>query len=155
MHSGATSDYQEKEAEHFAGCFLMPAGAFGRHYLSYPGGVDWREYLDMKRTWGVSLAAMVRRAYELGLIDALEYRRRFKYMRYKGWHRGEPFEPAAEAPEMIINAIATAEKRMGGVRALSERLGWPPSTFMQLTGYSEQTAETDVVPLSRPRLAVM
>jgi hypothetical protein len=24
MHSGATTDDQEKEAEHFAGCFLMP-----------------------------------------------------------------------------------------------------------------------------------
>jgi hypothetical protein len=76
-------------------------------------------------------------------------------MRYKGWHKREPFEPPAETPEMIISAIAAAAKRVDGVRVLSERLGGPLSTLIQLTGYSEDSSAGDVVPLPRPRLAVM
>jgi Zn-dependent peptidase ImmA (M78 family) len=54
----------------------------------------------------VSAAAIVRRAYDLGLIGAVEYRKAYKYMAWKNWPTtGEPEEPTIQEPELLGSAL--------------------------------------------------
>ena len=70
MHRGVTSApgtrTVEAQAHRFAGAFLGPKRAL-RPQL--PSDLDWGRYLQLKRTWGMSMAALVRRAKDLDVID--------------------------------------------------------------------------------------
>ena len=54
----------------------------------------------------MSAAAIVRRAYDLGLIGAVEYRKAYKYMAWKKWPTtGEPEKPSFQEPELLGSAV--------------------------------------------------
>lgn len=55
----------EREADAFASAFLLPARAFAREFKSAP--FSWEHMFQLKARWNVSLAAMLVRAYGLGL----------------------------------------------------------------------------------------
>ena len=55
----------EAQAHRFAGALLAPADAI---LPELPRDLDWSRYFDLKRRWGMSMAALVRRAKDLGVI---------------------------------------------------------------------------------------
>jgi len=59
----------------------------------------------LKQRWRVSVQALVRRAYDLGCISQATYRRAFVQMNARNERKHERFEPPAEMPMMIANAI--------------------------------------------------
>ena len=65
----------EAQAHRFAGAFLGPDKTM-REVL--PRDLDWGHYLELKREWGMSMAALVRRAKDLGVIDDAMYTRAMK-----------------------------------------------------------------------------
>ena len=91
MHQGI--DHQpgtrtvEAQAHRFAGAFLGPAAALR---AELPVDLDWQSYLNLKRRWGVSMAALVRRAKDLGVIDEPMYTRAMKQRSSFGWRTVEP-----------------------------------------------------------------
>lgn len=94
----------EEAADRFASAFLLPANAFGREFRTKQ--FSWQHLFELKRRWQVSLAALVRRARDLNLIDEDSYTRAFQYMSYKKWLRTvEPFEPAFQEPELLVNGL--------------------------------------------------
>jgi len=97
----------EKEAEHFGGAFLMPRHAFAREA---PRRLNWPHLHELKRRWRVSLAALVRRAYELGCLSNASYRRAFMYLNKTGQRKSEPLEPPAEQPSVVARAISLIAK---------------------------------------------
>lgn len=70
LHQGIEEDdpYLEDQANQFAGAFLLPRGAFFREF---PKSIyiDWNELIRMKIRWGVALQALIRRAYDLRMIN--------------------------------------------------------------------------------------
>ncbi|HEV2491546.1 MAG TPA: XRE family transcriptional regulator [Terriglobia bacterium] len=137
MHRGIPTGTVETEmaADRFASAFLMPSKAFGREFSLSP--FSWEHIFDLKRRWQTSAAAIVRRAYDLRLLDAVTYRQAFKYMSTKGWTRGEPDEPSFQNPELLVTALdALGAKVDLTLDALCRDLRFTPDTFCDITGVS-------------------
>lgn len=94
----------EGEANQFASAFLLPRAAFIKEFPR-TSTIDWRLVFEMKKRWRVSVQAIIRRAYDLGILTAIQYRNANVYISRKQWKRNEPCEPATEMPELIPSAI--------------------------------------------------
>lgn len=114
MHEGIETGDPDTEAEanRFASAFLLPRGAFFREFPR-TAQIDWKEMFRFKERWGVSVQAIVRRAYDLGLITAVQYRNANVYISRNGWKRAEPCEPLHELPEIIPMAIQALKDHHG------------------------------------------
>jgi len=136
MHRGiATGGIEtERAADRFGSAFIMPRKAFGREFTS--AVFSFRHVFDLKKRWRASAAAIVRRAYDLGLLNAVQYRRAFQYMSLKGWTKGEPFEPKVfQQPELMDSALGSLGTRVPMTReALCHDLHFQPETFTEITG---------------------
>ena len=77
----------EAQAHRFAGAFLGPSK---RLREELPRDLDWGRYFELKHRWGMSMAALVRRAKDLGVIDDATYTRAMKQQSAHGWRRIEP-----------------------------------------------------------------
>lgn len=136
MHKGReTGDpITEAEANRFASAFLLPREGFARAYRQIPPGLHWAHLFELKRTWKVSVAAIVRRAYDLELLGPVDYRRAYKYIHAKGWHLGEPHETPIEEPELLRLALKVFVEEGGSLRALAEALHWAPKVMETVSG---------------------
>lgn len=106
MHQGKeTGDFDtEAEAHRFASSFLLPSNAFVKEF-PFNKSINWKSILNMKKRWGVSLQAMIRRAYDLKIINAVQYRNANIYISRQGWKKQEPNEPQQEISESIPIAL--------------------------------------------------
>lgn len=73
--------------------------------------MNWDHVWDLKRRWKVSAQAILYRALDLHLIDAVEFRRAYKSMSARREIRNEPYEPPEETPELFRKAIQTLWQR--------------------------------------------
>jgi len=64
-------------------------------------------FMQIKKRWGVSLAAMIMRAYALGIIDEQKKSYLFRQISSQGYRRHEPYddEIVFMEPSMIYNSI--------------------------------------------------
>ena len=104
MHRGrAPGDVEaEREAHAFASAFLLPSAPF---LAECPRRLDWTRLRQMKQRWGVSLAALIRRAFDLGLYTEATYRRAYAVLNQRGWRTDEPDEPEMEHPTLLARAV--------------------------------------------------
>jgi Zn-dependent peptidase ImmA (M78 family) len=123
----------ESQADRFASALLLPRKAFAREFRT--SRFSWDHVFELKRRWRVSAGAIIRRAYDLGLIDAVAYRQAYKYMSFKRWTKGEPFEPDFQQPELLASAISALGSKVSlDLPGLCERLRFTPNTFEDVTG---------------------
>jgi Zn-dependent peptidase ImmA (M78 family)/transcriptional regulator with XRE-family HTH domain len=113
MHHGPTpiqagaDARREAEADRFASAFLLPRKPFERGFPRCRR-LDWQCIFALKRQWNVSAQAILRRAYDLALIDAAQYRTGCVYISKQGYRRSEPFEPdQIETPELLATVLRT------------------------------------------------
>lgn len=114
MHDGiVTGDpVTEGEANSFASAFLLPRSAFVREFPKAKT-ISWPQLFDMKKRWGASVQAIIRRAYDLGLLSPVQYRNANVYISRMQWKKNEPLEPLAEAPEIIPAALQLLQDEDG------------------------------------------
>jgi Zn-dependent peptidase ImmA (M78 family) len=113
----------------------MPRRAFEREFRSKP--FSWNFIFELKRRWQASAAAVIRRAYDLHLLDAVTYRRSYQYMSAQGWRTGgEPFEPIFQQPELLTMALSSLERVGTNIEQLCSNLHFTSSTFKEVTGVS-------------------
>jgi Zn-dependent peptidase ImmA (M78 family)/transcriptional regulator with XRE-family HTH domain len=106
MHRDAPrdSDWVEKQANWFAAAFLMPAADI---LPELPEVVSWPDYVRLKLRWGVSIAALVRRAHVLRRLSYADYQRAMKGLSARGWRKNEPSPIGKpEAPVLLERAVA-------------------------------------------------
>lgn len=154
MHAGIhTGDLEtEAQADRFASAFLMPRIAFSREFRAAP--FSWRHVFDLKRRWHSSASAIVRRAYDLGLIGAAEYRRSFQYMSFKGWTKGEPNEPFFQEPELLRTALDALGKKVDlTINELCSELHFTHKTFQEVTGVQVPNPEQKMAQVISMKLA--
>lgn len=103
---GHTSPHptMEDEANRFASEFLMPAADIkaALHDVTIP------KLAALKRYWKVSMAALLRRAYDLGTINERRYRTLNIQLSQAGYKTREPVEtdPPIEETTLMENLIA-------------------------------------------------
>lgn len=121
MHSGCRPGdaAAEAQADAFASAFLLPREPF---MAECPRRLDWDRLRALKRRWGVSLAAIVRRAFDLGLFTEATYRRAYSYLNQIGWRMSEPDEPAMERPSLLQRSFSLLKGAGLTLRQLSTDL---------------------------------
>ena len=156
MHAGIQTGTQESEAaaDRFAGAFLLPRVAFSREFRA--SSLSWNHVFKLKKRWKASAAAIIRRAYDLKLIDAVEYRQSFKYMSARNWRKGgEPSEPDFKGPELLATALGALGTRIElTVEQLCRDLHFTSDTFFAVTGTAVPTLRgnrVEVIPITTTR----
>lgn len=97
----------EQQAHRFAGALLFPEESF-KFEVREPS-LDY--FCSLKKRWGMSIAAMIYRAHDLGMISDEERSLLYRNMGRRGWRgrRAEPYdrpgEMTLETPRMLRRAV--------------------------------------------------
>ena len=94
----------EQEADQFAGAFLFPE-AVAREVLA--PSLSLTRAARLKVRWGISMSAIIRRAYELDIISDRRYRYLNEQMGHRGWRTREPsnLDIPAERPRVFRKLV--------------------------------------------------
>lgn len=93
----------ETQAHRFASAFLMPE----REFVDSLYTVSLEGYRELKPYWKTSIAAMVRRTKDLGIITEDRYRNIYISISRRKWRKVEPFdeEMAPERPALAKKCL--------------------------------------------------
>lgn len=124
---GLSDKDQEKAADRFAGAFLIAKEMLLRFLGSHRTSISLGELVELKQVFRVSIAALVVRCGQLGIIARAVYGRIWAQIRGLGWNGPESSEPHALAPEVPqrmerMSLRAVAEGAISEARA-AELLG--------------------------------
>jgi Zn-dependent peptidase ImmA (M78 family)/DNA-binding XRE family transcriptional regulator len=86
-HGGPHQKAAEYEANTFASCFLMPEADI-RSMVSYVTSIN--QLIQIKKRWGVSIAALVYRLHKIGLLTDFKYRSLYIQINKMGYRTKEP-----------------------------------------------------------------
>ncbi len=97
---GKSQKEVENEAFQYGAEFMMPEEAMRRE-LTAP--VTLTSLAKQKTRWGVSIQALIRRAYDLQIITERQYHYLFQQLSAKGWRTQEPkqLDIPAEKPRLL------------------------------------------------------
>lgn len=147
LHSWANEEYvkdkenydrMEREANAFAGAFLLPMEAFARE-LRASYGFD--TFVLLKARWKTSIAAMIYRAKEIGLIGEFQSRYMFKQLSMKGMKRSEPLDGDIqhEEPNTLKSAADLLfENEIVSPNEMLDKLALPSKEVNEILGFSEE-----------------
>lgn len=123
MHADVNAGDKELEmqANRFSGAFLFPKDAFVREF---PRRINFNVFFDLKKRWNISVGAIIRRAFDLGLISEPTYKRaNIEYSR-RGYRSGEPNEGQLERPQLLSKVFQATSDHLGlGIPEISEKMG--------------------------------
>lgn len=133
-HGGAGSIYQssdiEKDANAFAGAFLMPEIDI-RAICTKPLYSVF-DLSDYKKRWGVSVSAFNYRIHELGLIGDAKYRSNYVEMSRRGWLKEEPFSLPREQSSILQDVMNDILSRGITKTKIAEDIAVPPTEIEAL-----------------------
>lgn len=125
----------EGQAHRFASAILFPKASFIREVEN----VSLDYFSLLKKRWGISISAMIMRAYDLDMIDKEYKSALFRSMTKRRW-RGpmrEPFdlEMPLEKPRMLQRGIEVALRSgIFSKSSILSTLAMPPQEIEALTG---------------------
>lgn len=95
----------EKEANAFASAFLLPKERFTSDLKFMPS--EYGLYIELKKKWHVSIAAMLHRACDLEIISQNQYQYNLRIMNSKNERVNEPLDNVLSRtyPSMLSNAV--------------------------------------------------
>jgi Zn-dependent peptidase ImmA (M78 family) len=135
--SGLSDAEQEKAADRFAGAFLMAKDMVLRLLGPHRTSISLGELAELKKLFKVSIASLVVRCAQLGIISKAAYGRLWAQIKSLGWNSQSSNEPGtltAEVPQrmerLCLRAVAegaisearAAELLSVSVRELDRRL---------------------------------
>jgi len=88
----------EREANLFAGAFLLPRSTFGNEVMSS----SLEHFIDLKRRWKVSIQAMIYRCSELGILTDNQVLYLRKQMSARKMNKKEPLDDYLEREQPTI-----------------------------------------------------
>lgn len=97
---------EEHAARRFAAAFLVPARAAVLELGRSRRALDPQELLLLKQKYGMSMAAWLYRAKDLGILSAGDAQRHWEAFSARGWHQQEPGEPlSGEQPQRLYRLV--------------------------------------------------
>ena len=105
---------EEKFANRFAGAFLLPEDAFRSAFGKHRHQLGIGELIELKRTFGASIMAIMKRAEQLGLVSSAIFKRFCMYANKHEWRTlGEPGddqylreESSGRFRRLVLRAVA-------------------------------------------------
>ena len=128
----------EREADRFAGAFLLPRKSFPNEVYS----PRLMAFVDLKHRWRVSIQAMIFRCKDLEIFDEQQVTNLYKQISRKNWRTREPLDGAEGLPfedplllSKVVSMVLDAE--LISSDELCHRLGFAPSWIERLAGLEE------------------
>ena len=150
----------EKEANDFASAFLLPEETFRRDAQEIPLKV--LAYKQLKAKWKVSIQAMVRRAYTLGIVTMDEYQAMIRTLQRRGLRKQEPLDDTLLTAEpcllktavlMLLNENVFTAKEFVDELSYSYNLSLYPDEIEQMLNLPEGTLnQTEIISFPELRL---
>lgn len=103
----ATPQQMEREANLFAGSFLLP---FDDLKASITPDATLSAFVLVKAGWGISIAAAIQRAHATGVLSAARYKSLQIQRSSRGWRTNEPVQVDPETPLLFKQMV---EARFG------------------------------------------
>jgi len=119
----------EIEANRFASAFLMPEAAWLDVAPMQPVP---EAFLDLKEAWGVSVAAQIRRNYDLELFSKDQYERAMTRLTVKGWRTQEPELVEAETSIVHRKVLESLQSERRSAENLADELHLSPVDLFTL-----------------------
>jgi Zn-dependent peptidase ImmA (M78 family) len=114
---------REAQAYRFALALMVPAEDFTLDIVHTSR--RWDDFLRLRDKWGISAAALARRAHDLKLLDAAAYKSLNIERRSRGHWKQEPGEEAiVEQPSIFPEAVTV----------LRDQAGWAGGRFAEVSG---------------------
>lgn len=110
----------EREANRFAGALLMPSHEALR---AIAPAATLTSLARTKAGWGISIAALIRRGYDLKIFDQYRYRSLMKQLSTRGWRKKEPVIVRRERISLLTKAL---KNRRSGAVNIAKASGLPP-----------------------------
>lgn len=125
----------EKEADLFAGAFLLPRKSFTNEVYT----PKLTAFIDLKRRWKVSIQAMIYRCKTLGIFDEDQTVNLYKQISYKKWRTCEPLDESSEIPfeePLLMRRVAELVLQSGSLsrEEITSRLTFSPRITEALIG---------------------
>jgi Zn-dependent peptidase ImmA (M78 family)/transcriptional regulator with XRE-family HTH domain len=125
----------ESQAHYFAGAFHLPEKSFADDFLMM--NLDY--FKLRKPKWKISIAAMLERAKNLGLVDGDKYQLLRRYYVRNKWGKFEPFDDSldVEEPKLLKESLQMILENKVVTRAdLLSRIRLNPNDVEDLCGLS-------------------
>lgn len=130
-HSSNNGRQAELDADRFASAFLMPERSI---LSSVPRMPKLDQLILLKKNWKVSLAALVRRSFDVGLSSAWHYRQLSIELNRRGYRTGEPQGMPERENSLILEKVFSALRAQGVKRAeILNQLRFPTDEISALT----------------------
>jgi Zn-dependent peptidase ImmA (M78 family)/transcriptional regulator with XRE-family HTH domain len=155
LHRTVSTPEQEEQASRFAGAVLCPRPSFWREFpRPARKEFNWASLIAMKQRWGTSIQALVRRAFDLSIINAAQYRTACIHVSRYGWRTSEPAESHPETPGLCAGFLEALTHR-GQAGALCDVADLSPELVAEVAGLTHWgPEETSKVIQMRPRVPV-
>jgi Zn-dependent peptidase ImmA (M78 family)/DNA-binding Xre family transcriptional regulator len=125
----APSENAEKEANRFAGEFLVPEADIVSELTGLTTG-DLARLTGLKNEWGASIGMLIQRAKDVGTISDRQFREFRVRLTKLGWDVNEPGNLTPERPTLLAKAIAIGGNDLGlSVDQLAAMALMTPSSF--------------------------
>ena len=141
MQDGKSYRTLEAEAHNFASCFLLPKEEFIKDFLMISKKSNPKAYVELKRKWLVSIAAMELRAYKLNLIEYQQHRYFYMSLNKYKYKFVEPLddEIPINRPTKIKSILQLLfEKNCISVDSLTEELKVNIDFLATITGIDKE-----------------
>jgi Zn-dependent peptidase ImmA (M78 family) len=122
LHSHRFSEDAEREANRFAGAFLMPETAARSELHSQ---ITLSELARVKARFGISIQALIMRAAALQIIDQQRQRSLFVQLSARGWRQNEPVEVQPEYPILMRRLLELSLPDDPSSREIEKATGLP------------------------------
>lgn len=141
LHADDMGDDPEAEANRFSAEFLMPAEVIKPQLRNLTIG----RLHELKRYWGVSMQAIIERAYHLKCITQTQRTSFYKQFSARGWRTSEPLSDSLtpEHPRLVADITEAMVAR-----------GLTPEEISHVAGFDRPAPENPFAPpAARLRLA--
>lgn len=128
---GRHHDNVEREANRLAGALLFPRDDFDAAMVDK---IKLSDFISLKSSWGMSIAAAIYRAHELDYIDDARYRA--LQIQTSKWRKSEPGTFPASHGTLLSRLVEVN----GGTAVVAEKLGVNIKHLAALTNWSHLRA---------------
>lgn len=137
-------DLVERQANRFAGAFLLPRSSFASEVVST--SIKYFEYL--KQRWGVSIAAMIYRCKDIDLLSKHQHGYLMRQMNSLGIREKEPLDEAFQPLQPLVLAEALKMLVEHGVQTklqIESALGLNIGDIASISGLPNSYLENKIV----------
>ena len=143
----------EREADRFAGAFLLPRGSFPNEVYTPRLEV----FIDLKQRWRVSIQAMIYRCSDLGVLDEWQVLNLCKQISFRKWRTKEPLDDPSilpvEEPRLLARAFELLNSAgVMDVDRLRSAIAINPSLIEELCGLANGALVRGSAPDIEPSL---